>query len=257
MVREVLERQGKHFGGNLILDGDWFGRNRVSIVYKDYPSKRILYWRHEFGEYKQAVFDDIKFLVDNNYPLHGVTSDWRNSAIGAVKEISHRLGRHIPHQKCTVHTQRLAETLLTKRPKTEAGIQLLKIAKELDNIDTAYLENIWRLWLERWYKRNNILIRQRTYVSDEEKEETGRIWWFTHRNLRRAYKCLSKDLNNLFTFIRNPVTKHTNGLEALFSHMDGDVSSHRGIRRKRREYLISWYLHLKEFPKTSLPKTNT
>lgn len=207
--------------------------------------RNLIYWRHfDNGEKFQnylKVFIDISEL---GYEVIGVTSDWHGSIVGAVKY----LYPSIPHQRCLVHTQRRCEDLLTKKPKTEAGIELLTIVKLL-NMATSHDEaNIWRMWLSRWEDRYGLFIKERTYGYKDDGTPT---WWYTHKNLRSAYRCLSISLSHLFLYLDyEGLDKDTNGLEAEFSHLSQKIGMHRGLKRHRRVAAYYWYVYFKNLERS-------
>lgn len=155
----------------------------------------------------------------------------------------------IPHQHCLVHLQRSCQSLLTKKPKTEAGKQLLELVLFLNKINNYYRKNIWLKWFERLEKRHASLVKERTYF----KNEQGRItWWYTHRSLRRAFRTVRKSINNLFLYLDYPkLSKDNNGLEGEFSHLKTKLSIHRGLKRKRKVGFVKWYLYFKSISKNN------
>lgn len=40
------------FGGTLLIDADWFGQDHCLIIYRDYPTGEIIFYRYAEGEYK-------------------------------------------------------------------------------------------------------------------------------------------------------------------------------------------------------------
>lgn len=232
------------------MDGDWFGRDRCLILYKDHPTGKLLLWRFADSEAYGEIFPDLLFLAEHGYPFNGAVSDGRRSIFAAVKSLAFYLKKEIPHQRCLVHTQMLVQGLLTRKPKTEAGWRLRETVSYLNQIKTDYEKNIWLKWLVRWELQYGCLLKERTY------DENGH-WWHTHRNLRRAYRALAVNPEHLFRYLEDHnLPKDTNGIEGVFSQLDDKVSRHRGLRQEKKEALISYYLYLKEFPKFT-PKTNT
>ena len=249
-LQDKLVGESRSFSGFLLIDGDWFGRERCLLVYRDAYTGKNLYWRWSTGELGGEIGADLLFLSSHGYPLSGVTSDGRSGIVWAVKEVSRRIGQEIPHQRCLVHVQLSAQRLLTLKPKTEGGRRLLAVVHSLNRIHNHYEKNIWLKWLGRWQERYGEFIKAKTY------EDNGH-WWYTHRNVRRVYRSLSRDRESLFRYLDVPgLPKDTNGIEGVFGHMDGKTGAHRGMNQTRKEGLISHYLYLQEFPKTTL-KTHT
>lgn len=236
------------FGGTLLIDADWFGRDNCLIIYRDYPTGEIIFFRYAEGEYKNIVFNDLAFLIINGYPLKGVVSDWKGSIVAAVREISFKYFKgNLPHQRCLVHTQLQCQTFLTQRPKTEAGRNLLELVQLLNQANTVYHRNILFLWLQRFENRFLNTIRERTYSEDRKS------WWYTHKYLRRTFLILKNNWDYLFVYLDYPfLVKDINGIEGLFSQLDNKLGRHRGLSKKNRGNFLYWFLYSRRFPNTRL-----
>jgi hypothetical protein len=112
----------------LKIDAKHFGRWGCVLVFKE--SQNILYWqfceRENYRNWLSAFYN----LIDLNYIPLSITSDKHKSIISAVKTAF----PDIPHQYCLVHIQRRCKTLLTKKPETLAGRELLDLAQYLNKI---------------------------------------------------------------------------------------------------------------------------
>lgn len=172
------------------------------------------------------------------YNIVGVISDWHGSLVSAVKYLYPK----IPHQRCLVHTQRRCQTLLTRKPKTEAEKELLEIVRYLNKITTRNEAEIWIRWFERWEDRHSLFVKQRSYGV---KENGSRTWWYTHKGVRSAYRAIKTSLNHLFLYLEyEGLDKDTNGLESEFSHLKQKINMHRGLKKTRKLAAIYWYFHL-------------
>lgn len=219
----------------LKCDGKYFGHWGCVLVYKE--RNNIIFWsfveRETFFNYR----NDLISLASLGFIVKGVTSDWHGSIVAAAKS----LWRDIPHQRCLVHTQRFCQSLLTKHPETEAGKNLLELICLLNKIETPYEKDIWLKWLERFEERYGDIIKERTYETNGDKH-----WWYTHKNLRRAFMTLKATRDSLFLYLDYPdLPKDTNGLEAEFSHLKQKLGAHRGMKRSRKINFIRWYFYLK------------
>lgn len=88
------------------------------------------------------------------------------------------------------------------------------------------------------------MVNERTYSKTEDGMNT---WWYTRKNMRKAYRSLKQSQDHLFLYLDHKnLDKDTNGLESEFKHLKAKLSSHSGLRKKKREAFISWYLHLKK-----------
>jgi len=173
------------------------------------------------------------------YTFESVTSDKH----GSIISVAGYALPNVPHQFCTVHIQRRCQTLLTKKPETQAGTELLELVLCINKISNHYEKEIFTKWLGRYESRWESFINQRTYSKDPS---IGKKWWYTHKNLRGSFRTLRSSISNMFYYLDNPnIPKDTNGLEAEFTHLKLKLNAHRGLTRKRRANFISWYWFLK------------
>lgn len=218
----------------LKADGKYFGHWGCVIVFK--TNEKIVFWDFVPGESYFVYLSCLLRLKIAGFQILGLTSDWHGSIVSAFKT----LYPDKPHQRCLVHTQRFSQSLLTRKPETEAGQSLLELVHLLNEVRTKEEKNIWLKWLQRFEQRYQNSINQRTYHEDK------RHWWFTHKNLRRVFRSLSTSKDHLFLYLDNPnLGKDTNGLEAEFKHLKQKLSVHKGLRGKRKINFIRWYFFLK------------
>ena len=142
-----------------------------------------------------------------------------------------------------VHTQRSCETYLTKNPETIAGQKLLEIVKFTNQITTVDEKRVFLVWLERYENEYKEFINQKTYNTNPNIKKR---FWYTHKNVRRAFRILKLSQSNMFFYLDNiNIPKDTNGLEAEFTHLKNKFNSHRGLSRKRVINFVSWYWFFK------------
>ena len=137
---------------------------------------------------------------------------------------------------------------MTKHPQTQAGRDLLEIVRFTNKIATEVDKGIYLKWLENYEERNSHILNQRTYRKDGNinSEDPGKVWWYTHKNLRLAFNTLKSSRNNMFFYLNNPsIPKDTNGLEAEFTHLKTKLNMHRGLTTERRAKFVYWYWFLK------------
>lgn len=181
---------------------------------------------------------DFSKLQELGYIVSGVTSDWHGSLVASVKEKF----PDAPHQRCLVHAKRLCQTLLTRHPETTAGQELLELARVLPTIKTQAESHVWLTWLTRFENRHQETLNHRTYHLDKKH------WWFTHRNVRRAFRTLKTSTNHLFLYLDIPeLTSNTNCLEAEFTHLKQKLKVHNGLKRSKKINFINYYFYFKSF----------
>jgi hypothetical protein len=116
---------------------------------------------------------------------------------------------------------------------------LLELVSLLNQIKSLDERDIWLKWLERFEERYGELIRKRSYGENKH-------WWYTHKNLRRAFLTLKSTKEHLFLYLEyNNLSKDTNGIEAEFSHLKQKLGVHRGMTRERKANFVRWYFYLK------------
>jgi hypothetical protein len=226
----------------LKIDTTYFGRWGCCMVYK--AGKQIIFWDFDLRENYLRYLNNLIKLTEWGYTIKGVTSDKHRGLLEAVG----CLFPGIPHQHCLVHIRRSCETLLTKNPETEAGQELLMIVSHLTEIKDKYMRNIWFNWLARFGDRYTDFTNQRSKTDDGTHH-----WWYTHKNLRKAYRSLLYSLDHMFLYLDRPgLEKDTNGLESEFSHLKEKLRRHRGLKRDRKIAFVKWYWHFKTTKKTQL-----
>ena len=217
-------------------DAQYLSHYDCIILVKE--ERELIYWQHFQRETFQAYLIVFSHLQELGYDVIGVTSDWHGSIVGAVK---HMYGDNIPHQRCLVHIQRRCQSLLTKNPKSEAGKQLLELVKFLNKISNKYEKQIWIKWFEGLEERHGDFITERTYGV---KEDGSKTWWYTHKNVRAAYRSIRSSIDHLFLYLEHEnLDKDTNGIESEFSHLKQKINVHRGLKLKRKIAAIYWYFY--------------
>lgn len=219
------------------IDATYFGSWGCFVVYR--TKTGAIYWRFVRGEYVDEYVRDLRHLQTVGYRIAGVTSDWHGSIVAAVRFLLPT----IPHQRCLVHTQRLVQGLLTRQPKTGAGQELLELIRFINQLPTHYDAMIWKRWLLRWKIRHELLVKHRSYAT---KDDGTRTWWYTHKNVRRAFRTVWSTQEHLFLYLdHNGLDKDTNDLEGLFAHLKEKLGTHRGLTRKKKIAFLYWYFHFK------------
>lgn len=145
-------------------------------------------------------------------------------------------------QICIWHVYRRVVTKLTQNPQTDAGKELLYIGKFLlTKVRDKDMADLFISWLDDWYQRFESFIKERTYGENKRK------WFYTHKNVRSAYRTMRKYLNDkmLLTFLKDKdIPRTNNGLEGgINSQIKRMVYNHRGWSYKTRKNAIMLYLN--------------
>src|SRR3989344_2168133 len=165
--------------------------------------------------------------------VSGYTTDGKKGLVMAHRSLFPDAG----HQRCLVHIRMKVQTLLTHRPKLLAGRLLLKLSAYLTRVEDTFVAQIWWEAFCIWEEAFTPVLNERTY--------RGKSWWYTHRNLRRAWRHIENAADSLFVFLAYPDSvSHTNHLEGLFGQRKPALVRHRGLSRRRVANALLWTFYL-------------
>lgn len=221
------------------VDGKWFRRQGVMLIHRNATDHEVLWWSFAPSESYQALGADLEKIavLCRNTPPLGAVSDWKGSITGSVALF---FGA-IPHQRCLAHVVRDMKRLLPKYSPLMGTQELRKIGKDSVHVKTYAHHAMWITWLACWNVFYGDLLTEKTV--QEKREGHKRRWWYTHTNIRAAYRILTKDQNNLFVHLDHPQIPPTNnGLEGLNSNIKGKLMDHRGMKVTQQVAFICWYL---------------
>lgn len=208
------------------------------MVYRDVTHGENIFYSFHLSESYQALCADLdqlrKLFVD--HPPSGVISDWKGSIRSGV-DIN--LGQ-TPHQRCLTHVGREAKRLLPKRSSFQAVIVLRRLAKLLLQIKTKKEERSWKGELIGWEMAFGHLLKEKTISNDINGSKK---WWYTHGDLRRAWRLLTDDWYPFFVFLDHPLIPNTNNsLEGVNSQAKRSLGNHRGMKTLQQVSFLFWYL---------------
>ncbi len=164
-----------------------------------------------------------------NLSVSGYTTDGKKGLVMAHNQIFPNSG----HQRCLVHVLMKVQTLLTMHPKLIGGKDLLCLTTKLTQVKSTELAQAWWTDFCLWQERYQSILNQRT--------QRGKSWWYTHRNLRRAWKHILNAADSLFVFLAYPNSvSHTNHLEGLFGQRKPALVRHRGLSRTKIANALFW-----------------
>jgi len=219
------------------VDGKYLKRQGVFIIHRNITTKENLYWSFHSNETYLALHSDLVRLTEligekKNYP-QGAISDWKGAIVSGVA--SH-LG-DIPHQRCLTHVVAQAKKLLPKRSPFLDTLILRSIALELIHLRTQKELADWFERLAKWHDRYGYLLKQRTIGKGTKKK-----WWYTHSNLRRAWRLLTSEPEPFFKHLSCPLLPHSNNsLEGTISQAVNKLINHRGMKLRQQISFLRWY----------------
>lgn len=218
-------------------DGKWLGRVGVFFIHRNVTTRENLFWSFMASETYEAIGRDCSILLGllgKNLPI-GAVSDWKGAIVAGVASYF----GSIPHQRCLSHIVRQAKRLLPKYSPFEATQILREIAKELFLVEEIQDPNVWKTSLIRWEKQYGFMLKEKTIAP----ERITKKWWYTHGNIRRAWRLLTVNQDPFFIFLANPlVPKTNNALEGVNSNLKQKLGDHRGMNVYRQASFLSWYM---------------
>lgn len=150
---------------NLVLDATWFGRKNCLLVYWDTELKKAQWWRYsQRKETAWEIIEDLERLKEKGVILRSATTDGSRGIKAAIDY----LYPNIPHQRCSVHLQRMALIFLTQNPKTQAGWELRNLAEKLNIIKTHEQHNYWARDFYYWCNKHYSFLKEKSYSFEKK-----------------------------------------------------------------------------------------
>ena len=228
----------------LLIDGLWFGRWFVLMVYRQSGNLTILHISTMGKEAATRIEKDLK-KIKENYIFNGIVSDGGTGIVSAVNEIF----PHSPHQICLSHMHRGIIAAIGRYSKDYRVQELKRIADHVWLIESEEALRWWKNKLNDWVVRNNEFLKEKRY-------DTNYNWWHIHKGPRKAVRTLQELPYTSFTFLRHPLmSKTTNEIEAHFGHLGKRWLAHRGLKRERWEHFLKWFVYFYNQEKLSQRKT--
>lgn len=207
----------------IIADTTFFGRKYGVCVFRSPELKKNLWWIEVSKEIMATYYYGRKILETKGWSFTSAVIDGRRGMTTVFKDI--------PVQICQFHQMKNVTKYLTRRPETLAGQELRSIMLTLPKSD----EKEFTKFLLNWEKQWKDFITEKTYITGTK------YWYYTHKNVRGAYKSLERNLPYLFTYLKYPHLKMpntTNSIDGSFSHLKSKLTIHRGLRKDRRYKVI-------------------
>jgi len=221
--KEKESGKTKYKNINLVFDGVFFKRDYGFMIYR--IKGKNLHHRKIESEKIAYIEEDLNFLSKElGYTFKSFTIDGRRGVIQLLK----RIFPNTPIQMCQFHQKQIVRRYTTDNPKTNCGIELKELMKDLKTNTHSEFE----------YRLLSLRAKYDSFL--KERNENNR---FSHQRLRSAFRSLKTNLPYLFTYKKEKYKKlnipnTTNTCEGWFTHLKEKVKIHRGLSKKRREKMI-------------------
>jgi len=229
----------------LLIDGLWFGRWFVLMVYRQSGNLVILHIAVAGREVTTKISRDLKLVREIGYRFTGIVSDGGTGIVGAVNLVF----PHIPHQICLAHLHRGIISAIGRYPREDRIRELKMLADHVWLIESKEALRWWEQQIKQWVNSHNAYLKERRYDIDYN-------WWYVHKGARKAVATLLELPHTSFKFLDYPLMpKTTNELEAQLGHLGKRWLSHRGMKKERWKDFLKWFVYFYNQEKLSQKKT--
>jgi hypothetical protein len=228
LLDKVVIIKRKEFSGVsvVIMDTTYFGRGFGVMVFKNSLDGVVLYKQYVRYETNALYLSGISEIIRRGITVQGIVCDGRQGLFGLFDDI--------PIQMCQFHQIQIVQRYLTRKPKTQAAIELKKVTLKL----TKQTKNEFLNSLNNWYLRWSDYLNERSLSTS-----TGKTY-YTHKRLRSAYLSLKKHLPYLFTFEEHQelmMPNTTNALDGQFADLKNKLRNHNGLSKERKIKFIDGF----------------
>ena len=166
----------------VIMDTTYFGRGFGVMVFKNSLDGVVLYKQYVRYETNALYLAGISEIIRRGIRVQGIVCDGRQGLFGLFDDI--------PVQMCHFHQIRIVQRYLTRKPKSQAAIELKKLTLKLTKQTKTEFVNSLDNWYLRWID----------YLNERSRTPSTGKTYYTHKRLRSAYLSLKRHLPYLFVF---------------------------------------------------------
>ena len=211
---------------NIIMDTTYFGRGFGVMVFKDSITGNFLYKIYVKNETNGQYLAGLEQIRIRGIKIQSIVCDGRKGLLTLVD--------NIPIQMCQFHQIQIVNRYLTKKPKTQAAVELRTLSHNLSKVNKLDFEKALNAWETRW----KLFLNERT-----SHEDTGKTF-YTHKRLRSAWFSLKRNLKWLFVFedyMTLKIPNTTNALDGEFSNLKNKLRNHNGLNKQRKIKFIDGF----------------
>ena len=154
------------------MDTTYWERAFRVMLFKDYITKENLLKYYVKNETNSLYVKDIQELINKGFEILAIVCDGRKGLLQSFKDI--------PVQMCQFHQKQIVVRYLTKKPKLQAGQELMNVLNLLTNTDKESFEGALGLWYEKW----------KVFLNERSVNTLNKKTFYTHKKLRSAYRSL-------------------------------------------------------------------
>jgi hypothetical protein len=139
-----------------------------------------------------------------------------------------------PVEVCQFHQIQIIQRYLTRKPKTQAALELKKLILKLTKQNKVEFFNELNNWHLRWHD----------YLNERSLSPSTGKTYYTHKRLRSAYLSVKRHLPYLFVFEEHKelvIPNTTNALDGQFADLKNKLRNHNGLSKARKMKFIDGF----------------
>lgn len=211
----------------IIMDTSYFNKHSGVMVFRDYYTKRNIYWNYVTYETIDLYKSGIKHIQGQGWNILGIACDGRRGLVSSFGKI--------PVQFCQFHQVAIVIRYITKNPKLKPSKELKLIVLQLKSVTDKQFSKLLNDWHEKW----KYFLNEKSFNPETNKSH------YTHKRLRSAYRSLKTNLKNLFIYQKYPdlnIPNTTNSIEGMFSGIKKKLRNHAGLKEHRKFKILDYLL---------------
>jgi hypothetical protein len=223
---EILHRKEFSCVATVIMDTTYFGRGFGVMVFKNSLDGVVLYKHYLRYETQALYLAGIAEISRRGITVQAIVCDGRRGLFGLFDDI--------PIQMCQFHQIQIVLRYLTRKPKTQAAIELKKLTLRLTKLTKVEFINDLNNWYLYWSD----------YLTERSRSPSTGKTHYTHKRLRSAYLSLKKHLSYLFIFEKYRelmIPNTTNALDGQFADLKNKLLNHNGLTKERKMKFIDGF----------------
>lgn len=220
---QIIKRKEFSAVAIVVMDTTYFGRGFGVMVFKNSLDGVVLYKQYVRHETNALYLAGIAEIRRRGIDIQAIVCDGRRGLFGLFGDIS--------MQMCQFHQIQIVQRYLTRKPKTQAAIELKRITLKLTKLTKIEFVNSLNKWYLRWSD----------YLNERSKSPATGKTYYTHKRLRSAYLSLIRNLPYLFVFqdyTEFDIPNTTNGLDGQFANLKNKLRNHNGLSKVRKMRFI-------------------
>jgi hypothetical protein len=223
---QIIRRKDFSCVAVVIMDTTYFGRGWGVMVFKNALDGAVLFKQYVRYETSALYLAGIAEISRRGIVVQATVCDGRQGLFGIFGDI--------PMQMCLFHQVQIVLRYLTRKPKTQAAIELKNLTLKLKKQSSKeFTDNL-----------NNRHLQWKDFLNARSLSHTTGKTFYTHKRLRSAYLSLMKHLPYLFLYqdckeLMIPNT--TNALDGQFSDLKNKLRNHNGSSKRRKIKFIDGF----------------